>query len=46
MLVTMGKFGIGTVVAFAIVLGFIYLLVRPYGDDKAVKVSNKRLAKG
>jgi hypothetical protein len=30
----MGKFGIGTVVAFAIVLGFIYLLVRPYGDDK------------
>jgi ferrous iron transport protein B len=35
-LVTTGKFGIGTLVAFLIVLGFIYLLVRPY-DDKPSK---------
>jgi ferrous iron transport protein B len=32
-LVTTGSFGIGTVVAFAIILGFIYLLVRPYDEN-------------
>jgi ferrous iron transport protein B len=46
MLVTTGSFGIGTVVAFAIVLGFIYLLVRPYDENsnKTLKFSTKGLA--
>lgn len=31
-LITTGAFGLGTVVAFLIVIGFIYLLVRPYKE--------------
>ena len=31
-LITTGAFGIGTVVAFAIVIGFVYLLFRPYKE--------------
>ena len=33
-LITTGAFGIGTVVAFVLVIGFIYLLVRPYKVSK------------
>jgi ferrous iron transport protein B len=44
MLVTTGAFGIGTIVAFIIVLGFIYLLFRPY-DDKVGKVHYAGLRK-
>jgi ferrous iron transport protein B len=45
MLVTTGSFGFGTIVAFIIVLGFIYLLVRPYDENssKTLKVNTKGL---
>ena len=46
-LVTTGAFGIGTAIAFAFVLAFIYLLVRPYKESQALKFngSGKMLAK-
>lgn len=34
MLVTEGTFGIGTVVAFLLVIGFLYLLFRPYKESR------------
>lgn len=37
-LVTTGAFGIGTVVAFLIVIGFLYLLFRPYKESNTLKV--------
>ena len=41
-LVTAGTFGIGTVVAFAIVLVFIYLLFRPYKESNTLNVNIKK----
>jgi ferrous iron transport protein B len=38
-LITTGVFGIGTVVAFLLVLGFLYLLFRPYKESKTLNVS-------
>jgi ferrous iron transport protein B len=32
-LITTGAFGIGTVVAFLLIIGFIYLLFRPYKES-------------
>jgi ferrous iron transport protein B len=43
-LVAYGSFGIGTVVAFLIVIAFIYLLVRPYKESTSLKVDKKLLA--
>lgn len=40
-LVTAGAFGIGTVVAFALVVLFIYLLVRPYKESKSLRINIK-----
>ena len=40
-LITTGDFGIGTVVAFVLVIGFIYLLVRPYKESKTLNVDIK-----
>ncbi len=40
-----GAFGIGTVVAFLLVAGFIYLLVRPYKESKTLDVELKNTAK-
>lgn len=40
-LITTGAFGIGTVVAFVLVIGFIYLLVRPYKESKTLNVDIK-----
>lgn len=37
-LVTTGAFGIGTVAAFLLVIGFIYLLFRPYRESKTLKM--------
>ena len=37
-LITTGTFGIGTAVAFLLIIGFIYLLVRPYRESKKLKV--------
>ena len=44
-LFTTGAFGFGTVVAFLLVAGFIYLLVRPYRESTTLKTSDKELAK-
>ena len=44
-LFTTGAFGLGTVVAFLLVAGFIYLLVRPYMESTTLKTSDKQLAK-
>ena len=43
-LIATGSFGIGTVAAFILILGFIWLLVRPYKESATLKVSG-RLAK-
>ncbi len=43
-LVTTGAFGIGTVVAFLLVIGFIYLLFRPYKESKTLNVNIKGMA--
>ena len=40
-LCTGGGFGIGTVVAFLLVIGFLYLLFRPYKESNTLKVSVK-----
>ena len=38
-LFTAGTFGIGTVVAFLLVIGFIYLLFRPYKESRTLNVN-------
>ena len=43
-LITTGAFGIGTVVAFLLVIGFIYLLFRPYKESSSLNVNSKMLA--
>lgn len=43
-LVTTGAFGIGTAVAFVCVIGFIYLLVRPYKESRTLNVNIKSAA--
>ncbi len=40
-----GGFGIGTVVAILLVIGFIYLLVRPYKESKTLTVNVKTTAR-
>ena len=40
-LIVYGQFGIGTVVAAALIVGFIYLLVRPYKVSNTLKVDVK-----
>ena len=37
-LITTGVFGIGTVVAFVLIIGFLYLLFRPYKESKSLNV--------
>ncbi|WP_167957483.1 ferrous iron transport protein B [Anaerosporobacter faecicola] len=38
-LLSVGTFGVGTVVALLLIIGFIYLLVRPYQESKTLKVN-------
>ena len=38
-----GSFGIGTVVAVLLVIGFVYLLVRPYKQSTTLNVSKKKM---
>jgi ferrous iron transport protein B len=40
-LILEGTFGIGTVVAFLLIIGIIYLLVRPYKESNTLKVDVK-----
>ena len=42
-LITTGTFGIGTVVAFLLVIGFLYLLFRPYKESNTLKVDAKKV---
>ena len=44
-LITVGTFGIGTIVAFLLVAGFVYLLVRPYKESTTLKIGAVRTAK-
>ena len=44
-LITTGSFGIGTVVAFLLVIGFVWLLCRPGKPAQELKVDMKKLAK-
>ena len=41
-LITAGTFGIGTIVAFILVAGFVYLLVRPYKESTTLKIGAVR----
>lgn len=44
-LITAGTFGIGTVMALLLVVGFIYLLFRPYKESSTLHVNMKKLAR-
>ena len=41
-LITGGAFGVWTVIAFLVVIGFIYLLFRPYKESKTLSVGMKK----
>jgi ferrous iron transport protein B len=43
-LIFAGSFGVGTIVAFLIVIGFVYLLFRPYKESTALKMKMGGLA--
>ena len=43
-LITAGTFGIGTVVAFVLIIGFVYLLFRPYKESQTLNVNLKSVA--
>ena len=43
-LILNGSFGIGTVVAFLLIIGFIYLLFRPYKESTTLKVDTEKVA--
>ncbi len=38
-MITTGAFGIGTVVAFLLIIGFVYLLFRPYKESATLQMS-------
>ena len=42
MFVTTGAFGIGTAAAFLLLIGFLYLLFRPYKESKTLRVNTKK----
>ena len=39
-----GGFGLGTIVAFILILGFVYLLFRPYKESKTLNVNVRSVA--
>ena len=43
-LISGGAFGLGTIVAFVLVIGFVYLLFRPYKESTTLKFSMKKTA--
>lgn len=49
MLVTTGAFGIGTIAAFLLIIGFVYLLFRPYTESRTfsmkLDIGKKAMAK-
>lgn len=44
-LILYGKFGIFTVIAFALVIGFVYLLFRPYKESSTLKINVRSVSK-
>lgn len=44
-LITTGAFGVGTIIAFVFVIGFLYLLFRPYKESRTLRVNMKGMAK-
>jgi len=42
--ITTGEFGVGLIAAILIIIGFIYLLVRPYKESSTLKVNMRRVA--
>ncbi len=40
-----GGFGVGTAVAILLVIGFVYLLFRPYKESRTLRVNTKTMAK-
>ena len=44
-LITGGSFGIWTAAAFLLVIGFLYLLFRPYRESSTLRVNMKGMAK-
>ncbi|MDO4325434.1 MAG: ferrous iron transport protein B [bacterium] len=42
--ITGGGFGIGTIIAVILIVGFIYLLVRPYKESTSLKINTKARA--
>ena len=44
-LISTGAFGVGTVVAFLILIAFLYLLFRPYKESRSLNVKLKGVAK-
>ena len=44
--ITAGTFGIGTVAAILLIIGFLYLLFRPYKESETLQVSLKGMASG
>ena len=46
-LISTGTFGVGTVVAILLIIGFLYLMVRPYKESKTlnVKIMSQALSK-
>lgn len=42
--ITTGVFGVGVVAAILLIIGFIYLLVRPYKESKTLKVNLRSVA--
>ena len=43
-LITVGTFGVETVIAFLFVIGFLYLLFRPYKESSTLKMNVKGMA--
>lgn len=44
-LILYGRFGIFTVVAFALVIGFVYLLFRPYKESSTLEINVRSVSK-
>lgn len=43
-LIATGTFGVGTVIAFLLIIGFLYLLFRPYKESKTLNVKMRKAA--
>lgn len=44
-LITTGAFGIGTIIAFLLMAGFAYLLLRPYQESRTLHINTGKMAR-